>query len=61
MTAQTVNFKTALEEARQDPSLMLALGTGALLTALLATVHACCLGFATPPIAALLQICSSAG
>jgi hypothetical protein len=61
MTAQTLNWKTAVDEVRQDPSLMLALGTGAILTAFLATVHACCLGLATPPMAALLQICSSAG
>ncbi|MCV0429949.1 MAG: hypothetical protein K5905_31325 [Roseibium sp.] len=51
-----------LREFRQDPSLMLALGTGSLLTAFLATVHACCIGLATPDhFAALLQICSTAG
>ncbi|WP_422021360.1 hypothetical protein [Roseibium sp.] len=61
MTAQTARLKAAADEIRQDPSLMLALGTGTMLTAFLATVHACCLGLATPPIAALLQICSAAG
>ncbi|WP_428522920.1 hypothetical protein [Roseibium sp.] len=61
MTAHTLNWKAAVEEVRRDLSLMLALGTGATLTAFLATVHACCLGLATPPMAALLQICSSAG
>lgn len=51
-----------LQEIRQDPSLMLALVTGSVLTAFLATVHACCLGLATPQhFAALLQICSTAG
>ena len=51
-----------LTEIRQDPSLMLALGTGTLLTAFLATAHACCIGLATPDhFAALLQICSTAG
>lgn len=61
MTAQTLSWKAAVEEVRQDPSLMLALGTGATLTVFLATLHACCLGLATPPMAALLQICSAAG
>lgn len=46
----------------RDPSLMLALGTGLLLTGFLATAHACCIGLTTPHFAAdLLQICSSAG
>ncbi len=60
MTAQTYSVKDAWSEIRQDTSLMLALETGSLLTVFLATVHACCLGLATPQIAALLQICSSA-
>lgn len=60
MTA-TISVKDAWNEIRQDNSLLLALGTGSVLTVFLATVHACCLGLATPQIAALLQICSSAG
>ncbi|MBN9672601.1 hypothetical protein [Roseibium aggregatum] len=52
----------AVAEIRSDPSLMLALATGTLLTAFLATAHACCLGLAVPhTAAALLQICSSGG
>lgn len=52
----------ALREFRQDPSLLLALGTGTVLTAFLLTVHACCIGIATPDhLAALLQICSPLG
>lgn len=39
---------SALHEIRQDPSLLLALGTGTVLTAFLLTVHACCIGLATP-------------
>lgn len=45
----------------RDPSLMLALVTGVLLTGFLATAHACCIGLTTPHYAAaLLQICSGA-
>jgi len=52
----------ALREIRQDPSLMLALATGTVLTAFLLTVHACCIGLAAPDhLAALLQICSPLG
>ncbi|QDG75965.1 hypothetical protein [Labrenzia sp. PHM005] len=61
MTAETISVKDAWSEIRQDSSLLLALGTGSVLTIFLATVHACCLGLTTPQIAALLQICSSAG
>ncbi len=44
-------------EICQDPSLMLALATGTMLSAFLLTVHACCIGLATPDhLAALLQI-----
>jgi hypothetical protein len=51
-----------MHEIRQDPSLMLALATGTVLTAFLLTVHACCIGLATPDhLAALLQICSPLG
>ncbi|WP_305988399.1 hypothetical protein [Roseibium sp. MMSF_3544] len=53
---------STIEEIRQDPSLMLALATGTVLTAFLLTVHACCIGLATPDhLAALLQICSPRG
>ena len=52
----------AIQEIRQDPSMMLALGTGSVLAAFLMTVHACCLGLATPQhLAALLQICTTVG
>lgn len=59
-TSGTVS--SAMHEIRQDPSLMLALATGTVLTAFLLTVHACCIGLATPDhLAALLQICSPLG
>lgn len=61
MTVQTLSIRNAWDEIREDSSLMLALGTGSVLTVFLATVHACCFGLATPQMAALLQICSSAG
>lgn len=48
-------------EVLKDPSLTLAMGTAILLTVFLGTVHACCFGLASPEIATLLQICSSAG
>ncbi|MEM9632792.1 MAG: hypothetical protein AAGA50_15790 [Pseudomonadota bacterium] len=57
-----VPMANAVREIRQDPSMMLALATGTVLTAFLATVHACCIGLATPQhLAALLQICTTAG
>ncbi len=59
---QTSGAAAAIREIREDFSLKLALGTGTLLTAFLATAHACCLGLAAPhPFAALLQICTVAG
>ena len=52
----------AAREIRQDPSILLALATGSVLTAFLLTVHACCIGLVTPDhLAALLQICSPLG
>lgn len=50
-----------MEQIRQDPSLMLALGTGSLLTAFLLVAHACCIGLAEQHFAPLLQICSTIG
>ncbi|MEP3048147.1 MAG: hypothetical protein ABJL55_22525 [Roseibium sp.] len=61
MKLQEASVHSAIDEIRQDPSLMLALGTGSVLTIFLATAHACCIGFTTPHLANLLQICSSAG
>lgn len=50
-----------MEQIRQDPSLMLALGTGSLLTAFLLVAHACCIGLTEQHFAPLLQICSTIG
>lgn len=61
MPAQAHVMRPSFEEIRQDPSLMLALGTGTALTTFLAVAHACCLGLTTSDMAALLQICSFAG
>ncbi|MET1416922.1 hypothetical protein ABVF61_31995 [Roseibium sp. HPY-6] len=61
-TCTSGTITAAAREIRQDPSLLLALATGSVLTAFLLTVHACCIGLATPDhLAALLQICSPLG
>lgn len=61
-TQNSGSMATAARELRQDPSLVIALATGSVLTAFLLTVHACCIGLATPDhLAALLQICSPIG
>ncbi|MEP4770864.1 MAG: hypothetical protein ABJY83_23405 [Roseibium sp.] len=61
MTLREKPVQSTLDEIRQDPSLMLALGIGSSLTVFLAVAHACCIGLTTPHVANFLQICSSAG
>jgi hypothetical protein len=61
MTLLSASPETAIEQIKQDPSLMLALGTGTLLSAFLLAAHACCIGLTDQHFTALLQICRTAG
>ena len=61
MTQAFARQEHPLREIARDPSLMLALGTGTLLSAFLLVAHACCLGLTDQHAMPFLQICSSAG
>jgi hypothetical protein len=61
MTILSAVPETAIAQIKQDPSLMLALGTGSLLSAFLFAAHACCIGLTDQHLTALLQICRTAG
>lgn len=56
-TASTETWK----EAMADPSIRLALGTGAVLLLAIGTVHACCLLPSVESWHGLTVLCSSAG
>ncbi|QFT32138.1 hypothetical protein K1718_15210 [Roseibium porphyridii] len=61
MTNAELREETGLQELSRDPSLLMALGTGSLLTAFLLVAHSCCIGLVDQHLAPLLQICSFAG
>ncbi|WP_417709322.1 hypothetical protein [Roseibium aggregatum] len=50
-----------VSEVVRDPSLVLALVTGSVLTGFLLVAHACCLGITAQHFLPLVQICSFAG
>lgn len=68
MTGMTISLDTGqgrerdetLAEILADPSIRLALGTGAVLFSALAVIHACCLLPATESWHGLSAICSAA-
>lgn len=61
MTQAVIRRETGLKEITRDPSLLLALGTGSALTALLLVAHSCCFGLSDRHLAPLLQICTFGG
>jgi hypothetical protein len=61
MTQADIRRDTGLKEITRDPSLLLALGTGSVLTAFLLVVHSCCFGLTDRHVAPFLQICSFGG
>jgi len=61
MTRSEAFRYAGFREIVNDPSLLLALGTGSALTAFLLVAHSCCLGMSDRHLAPLLQICSFAG